>query len=95
VQSKLISERGKVPVEIIPIHQRFVNILDKKEILLEQNEKMNRYPEFMKKRSNDRIQNLHRDRNISRSRKFGIPIPVRYSEKTGEIILPTEKQLEN
>lgn len=94
VQSKLMSERWKVPVEIIPVHQWFVSILDKKEILLEQNEKMNRYPEFMKKRSNDWIQNLHRDRNISRSRKFGIPIPVRYSLKTWEVILPTENQLE-
>ena len=36
------------------------------------------FPEFMKKRSNDWIENLHRDRNISRNRKFGIPIPVWY-----------------
>ena len=69
-QAKQISERGKVPIEIIPVYQRFVNILDKKEVLLQQNEKMNRYPEFMKKRSNDWINNLERDWNISRSRKF-------------------------
>ena len=91
-QSKQISERGKVPVEIIPVKQWFVNLLDKKELLLAQNDKMQWHPEFMKKRSNDRIENLQRDRNISRSRKYGIPIPVRYT-KTGEIILPSEKQL--
>lgn len=93
VQSKLMSERGKVPVEIIPVHQWFVNILDKREQLLEQNDKMNWKPEFMKKRSNDWINNLHWDWNISRNRKFGIPIPVWRSLKTWEIILPSEDQL--
>lgn len=93
IQSKTISERGKVPVEIIPVHQRFVNILDKKEILLAQNDKMQRFPKFMKKRSNDWIENLQRDRNISRNRKFWIPIPVWYNINTWEIILPSEEQL--
>ncbi|MFA5748425.1 MAG: class I tRNA ligase family protein [Candidatus Absconditabacterales bacterium] len=92
IQSKQISERGKVPVEILPVKQRFVNLLDKKEILLGQNEKMNRFPSFMKKRSDDWINNLQRDRNISRSRKYGIPIPVRY-DKDDKIILPDDKQL--
>ncbi len=91
-QSKKISERGKVPVEIIPVPQRFVKILDKKEILHQQNEKMQRHPIFMQKRSDDWIENLAWDRNISRSRKFGIPIPVWYSA-TGDVILPTDEQL--
>lgn len=94
IQAKKISERGKVAIEIIPIYQWFVNILDKKEILLEQNEKMNRYPEFMKKRSNDWINNLEWDWNISRSRKFWIPIPVWYNKETREIILPSPEQLD-
>lgn len=92
-QSKQISERWKVPVEILPVKQRFVNLLDKKQILLEQNNKMERYPWFMKKRSDDWVENLQRDWNISRSRKFGIPIPVWTSKSTGEIILPSEEQL--
>ena len=94
IQSKAISERWKVPVEILPVHQWFVRILDKKDILLAQNDKMNWYPNFMKKRSNDRIENLHWDWNISRNRKFWIPIPVWYDINTNEIILPTEEQLE-
>lgn len=94
-QSKKISERGKTPIEIIPIYQRFVNLLDKKEILLAQNDKMHWSPEFMKKRSNDRINNLARDWNISRSRKFWIPIPIWYKKWTSEVILPSENQLSN
>lgn len=82
-----------MPVEIIPVKQRFVNLLDKKDLLLQQNNKMNRYPKFMKKRSDDRIENLEWDWNISRSRKYGIPIPVRYDSKTEDILLPSEKQL--
>lgn len=93
IQSKQISERWKVPVEILPVKQWFVNLLDKKEILLEQNNKMDRYPGFMKKRSDDRVGNLQRDWNISRSRKFGIPIPVRY-DKNDNLILPSAEQLE-
>ncbi len=94
IQSKAISERWKVPVEILPVHQWFVKILDKKDILLAQNDKMNWYPNFMKKRSNDWIENLHWDWNISRNRKFWIPIPVWYDVNTNEIILPSEEQLE-
>jgi len=94
IQSKAISERWKVPVEILPVHQWFVRILDKKDILLAQNDKMNWYPNFMKKRSNDWIENLHWDWNISRNRKFWIPIPVWYDVNTNEIILPSEEQLE-
>ena len=93
IQSKQISERGKVPVEILPVKQWFVNLLDKKELLLWQNDKMKWHPEFMKKRSNDWIENLQRDRNISRSRKYGIPIPVRYNLTNDEIILPSTQQL--
>lgn len=94
IQSKAISERWKVPVEILPVHQWFVRILDKKDVLLAQNDKMNWYPNFMKKRSNDWIENLHWDWNISRNRKFWIPIPVWYDVNTNEIILPSEEQLE-
>jgi valyl-tRNA synthetase len=77
----------------LPVKQWFVNLLDKKELLLGENDKMKRYPEFMKKRSNDRIENLQRDWNISRSRKFGIPIPVWYDIHTRETILPSDEQL--
>ena len=93
IQAKQISERWKVPVEIIPVYQWFVNILDMKDTLLAQNDKMNWYPDFMKKRSNDWINNLQWDWNISRSRKFWIPLPVWYKKWTKEIILASKEQL--
>ena len=93
IQAKQISERWKVPVEIIPVYQWFVNILDMRDTLLSQNDKMNWYPDFMKKRSNDWINNLQWDWNISRSRKFWIPLPVWYKKWTKEIILASKEQL--
>lgn len=89
-QSIAISERGKVPVEIIPVDQWFVNILDQKEELLKQGNKMRFLPEHMRKRFNDRVENLQRDRNVSRNRSFGIPVPVWYKKDTGEVVLPTK-----
>lgn len=92
VQSKTISERGKVPVEIIPVPQWFVRILDDVPAVKEMANSMNRHPDHMKKRLFDWVDRLQWDWNISRNRKFGIPIPVRYSKKTGELILPSADQ---
>lgn len=92
VQSKMISERGKVPVEIIPVPQRFVRTLDDVDTVKKLADAMDWKPEHMKKRLFDRMDRLQWDWNISRNRKFGIPIPVWYSKKTGEIILPSADQ---
>lgn len=87
------SERGKVPVEIIPVTQWFMNIIPIKKELLDYADQMDFLPAHMQKRYNDRVENLERDWNISRSRSFGIPIPIWYSKKTGELILPDTDQL--
>jgi len=92
VQSKMISERGKVPVEIIPVPQWFVRILDDVPAVKEMADAMSWHPDHMKKRLFDWVDRLQWDWNISRNRKFGIPIPVRYSKKTGELILPSTDQ---
>lgn len=42
----------------------------------------------MKKRYIDWVENLKWDWCISRQRFFGIPTPVWYSKKTGEVIVP-------
>ncbi len=91
-QGIIYSERGKVPVEIIPVTQWFIDIISIREKLIEYGNEMNFLPTHMQKRYNDWIENLQRDRNISRSRSFGIPIPIWYSKKTDEIIFPDADQ---
>jgi valyl-tRNA synthetase len=81
-----------VPVEIIPVTQWFINIIPIKDQLIAYANEMEFLPAHMQHRYDNRVENLQRDRNISRSRNFGIPIPVWYSKKTGEIILPDADQ---
>ncbi len=86
-------ERDWSPIEIIPVDQRFVSILPLKQKLIELWEKINRHPTYMFKRYKNRVENLHRDRCISRNRHYWVPIPARYSKKTWEIILADISQL--
>jgi valyl-tRNA synthetase len=91
-QGIMYSERGKVPVEIIPVTQWFINIIPIKDQLIEYANEMKFLPAHMQHRYDNRVENLQRDWNISRSRSFGIPIPIWYSKKTWEIILPDTDQ---
>lgn len=86
-------ERDGTPMEIIPTSQWFISILPHKQKFLDNANTIKRYPEYMKKRYDERVENLKWDRCISRQRFYGIPIPVRYSKKTGEVILPDADQL--
>lgn len=72
--------------------QWFINILPIKDQLITYANEMNFLPAHMQHRYDNWVNDLQRDRNISRSRNFGIPIPIRYSTKTGEIILPDPDQ---
>jgi valyl-tRNA synthetase len=80
-------------IEFLPDEQWFIQILDKKNKLIEQGRKINWYPTFMQKRYEDWIQGLEWDWNISRNRHFGIPIPIWYCKKCNENILPKESEL--
>ncbi len=91
--SVAVFERTKNPIEIISVPQWFVKVLDKKEKIKELWNKMKWHPQSMKKRFDHWVDNLEIDWNISRQRYFGIPVPVWYSKKTWEIILPDEDQL--
>ncbi len=86
-------ERCSTPIEILTVKQWFIKTLDLKTELIEAGDKIKWNPKHMKKRYTERVENLKWDRCISRQRYFGIPIPVRYSKKTGEAILPDEDQL--
>lgn len=104
-KKKLISEQKEInhvvnvhdkcgtEIEFIPTKQWFIKILDKKRKLIELGKKINWHPEFMRKRYENWVNGLEWDWSISRNRHFGVPIPVWYCGKCGEIILPEESEL--
>ncbi len=88
-----VYERTGRPIEIIPVSQWFIRTLDFKDRLLANADKINWYPDYMKRRYTDWVENLKWDWCVSRQRFFGVSVPVWYSKKTGEMIFPDESQL--
>ena len=86
-------ERCWTPIEILTVKQWFIKTIDIKDKLLEAWDKIKWNPAHMQKRYIDWVSNLKWDWCISRQRNFWIPIPVWYSKKTWEVILPSEDQL--
>lgn len=86
-------ERCGTPIEIITVWQWFIKILDYKKDLIEIADKINWNPDYMKKRYVDWVENLKWDWCISRQRYFWIPVPIWYSKKTWDIIIPDESEL--
>jgi valyl-tRNA synthetase len=73
--------------------QWFIDVLNIKGDLLQQANKMKWYPDFMKQKYLDWVSALNWDWCISRQRYYGVPFPVWYCAKCGEIILPEEADL--
>lgn len=71
-------EKGDSPVEYITTRQWFVRLLEHKEALLAQGEKIHWHPEHMKTRYTHWVSGLNHDWCISRQRFFGVPFPVWY-----------------
>lgn len=71
-------EKGASPLEIIPTRQWFVQLMDKKEALIEKGKEIQWHPDYFYKRFESWTENLQYDWNVSRQRFFGVPIPVWY-----------------
>ncbi len=71
-------EKGEQPVEFVSTRQWFVKILEQKQELLAQGEKISWHPDYMKTRYSNWVEGLNYDWCISRQRFFGVPFPVWY-----------------
>jgi valyl-tRNA synthetase/very-short-patch-repair endonuclease len=78
------AERSGTPIEIIVEYNWFVKILDKKQQLKDKAKECNWYPDYMRIRIEQWIDNLAWDWCISRQRYFGVSFPVWYSKREGE-----------
>src|SRR5690606_4079763 len=73
-------ERSGQPVEFIVQPQWFIRVVDEKKSLIEKARKVKWFPESMRYRCENWIENLNWDWCVTRQRAFGVPIPAWYSE---------------
>ncbi len=86
-------ERCGKPTEIIPSRQWYIDILTDQARFIEAADAINWYPEHMKNRYLNWVQNLKWDWCISRQRFFGVPIPVWYCTACGKTKVAEASQL--
>jgi valyl-tRNA synthetase len=88
-----VHERCGKEIEYTIINQWFIDILSHKQDFLDIGDKVKWYPEHMKNRYNEWVENIMWDWCISRQRYFGVPFPVWYCKTCGQIILAGKEQL--
>lgn len=88
-----LHERCSTPVEIQVAPQWFIRLLDLKEPLLARGRELNWYPEFMRERYEQWVENLRWDWNISRQRFYGVPFPVWFCNACDTSIFATLQEL--
>jgi valyl-tRNA synthetase len=88
-----VSDRSDAPVEFVMAPQWFIRVMDMKDELLERAKELKWFPEWMQIRLEDWIKGLKYDWNISRQRFYGVPVPVWFCAKCGEVVLADESAL--
>ncbi|MFH1257263.1 MAG: valine--tRNA ligase [Candidatus Diapherotrites archaeon] len=86
-------ERCKTPIEILTVKQWFIKYLDLKKELVERANEIGWHPKHMKVRYDNWVNGLKWDWSISRQRHFGVPFPLWYCKKCGEVKAAEDKQL--
>ncbi|MBD3163978.1 valine--tRNA ligase [Candidatus Woesearchaeota archaeon] len=88
-----VHERCGTEIEYLKAKQWFIKYLDLKEEMLKWGSKLNWFPHHMKSRYDHWVKGLQWDWMISRQRFFGVPFPLWYCKKCGEVILAKEEDL--
>jgi valyl-tRNA synthetase len=86
-------ERCGTEVEYRVATQWFIRILDRKQDLIAAADQIAWYPDYMKVRYVDWVENLKWDWCISRQRYYGVPFPVWYCQDCGQTITADNDQL--
>ena len=92
-QTVSVHDRCDTPIEYMETKQWFIKILDQKERLIEAGNQINWHPTHMRARYEDWVKNLEWDWCISRQRYHGVPFPVWFCTKCGEVKLADIKEL--
>ncbi len=88
-----VHERCKTELEFLVTEQWFIKYLDLKDKFIEAGRKIKWHPPHMRTRYNNWIKGLQWDWCISRQRYFGVPFPVWYCKKCGEVMLAEDEDL--
>ncbi len=86
-------ERCGKEVEYAVMKQWFIDIMNHKADFLKIGSEIKWYPDYMKNRYNEWVENIMWDWCISRQRYFGVPFPVWYCKDCGEPVFARNEDL--
>lgn len=93
VHTVSVHERCKKEIEYVPLSQWYLKVLPFKDTFLALGDKVSWFPDYMKSRYNNWVENLGWDWCLSRQRFYGIPFPVWHCRTCNAILLPKKADL--